>query len=231
MNGQLKPEASCHRAEVLDLIGNDTMPRVRRPLRLQYRPHLRALMSHKDGVDYGADAEFTRAQILEIRPRHIVRWMCRGAYGTEEPTDNDRPVNRRSSGLQFQKKAVSYFMPNRNAKWNVETETGNPTMSVAVNDLIKVVKKSEVRKQGKKSNAKRDMKRSEFRMSLRLLERYVRSFHQRHKVPCMKKLQFHIIGRADDISNICTEDVREHEVFKDFAAQTAVAWSKNVLEE
>ena len=57
-------------------------------------------------------------------------------------------------------------MVNRYTKWNVEHETGNPTMAVAVNELIKLVKKAEVRKQGKKSNAKRDLKRPEFRKGL-----------------------------------------------------------------
>ena len=60
-----------------------------------------------------------------------------------------------------------------------------------------------------------------------------RSIHVHHhdKVTTMCKLQFHIIGRADDLSNIETPDLREHSKFGDFALQTKVSWSKNVLEE
>jgi Transcriptional activator of glycolytic enzymes len=63
-----------------------------------------------------------------------------------------------------------------------------------------------------------------------MLERET-DFHRRHKVPCMAKFQFHIIGRADDVSHIETADLREHEIFSDFCLQTKVSWSKNVLEE
>jgi hypothetical protein len=84
--------------------------------------------------------------------------MCLVAYEKEVPDPNDRPVHARSTSLEFFKKAVSHFMLNRNVPWYVESSTGNPTMSVAVNNLIKTIQKAEVRKQGKKSNAKRDLK-------------------------------------------------------------------------
>ena len=114
-------------------------------------------MEFKDGQPdaYGKGYRFSQAQLLAIRPIDIVRWMCRDAFGTPEPGPEDKPTERRSSGLAFAKKAVSYFMPNKHMHWNVETEAGNPTKSVAVNELIKQVKKLEVRKQGKPSNAKR----------------------------------------------------------------------------
>ena len=44
-------------------------------------------------------------------------------------------------------------------------------------------------------------------------------------------MQFHTIGRADDISNQETVDIRQHEKFKAFALQTKVSWLKNVMEE
>ena len=206
------------------------MPRRRLTTRQLYSPYLRKFMEWKDGRGYDAGWQFTDAQLLEIKPNHIVRYMSLKAYGVEVPGEDDRPTNRRASGLEFVKKAISFFMPNQNAKWNVETQSGNPTMSVAVNQLIKRIKKEEVRKRGKKSNAKRDMKRPEFRKSLRLLEA-CDDFSRKHRLPTMKKLQFHIIGRADDVSNLETADLREHDKFKNFCLQTKVSWSKNVLEE
>jgi hypothetical protein len=165
-----------------------------------YEPYLRKLMAFKDEVEleaYPKGHQFSQEELLSIRPRDIVRWMCRDAFGTPDPGPDDKPTERRSAGLCFAKKAISFFMPHKNMHWNVSTEMGNPTKSVAVNDLMKQVRKMEVRKQGKKSNAKRDLKRQEFRQTLRMLERET-DFHRRHKVPCMAKLQFHIIGRADD---------------------------------
>jgi hypothetical protein len=127
----------------------------------QYRPYLLKFMAWKDGQEYGQDTAFTHAQLLEIRPRNLVRYMCLQAYKTADPTPEDKPIHARSTGLEVIKKAISSFMPNKNVKWNVESQTGNPTMSVAVNELIKKIKKAEVRKQGKKSNAKRDLKVSQ----------------------------------------------------------------------
>jgi hypothetical protein len=76
------------------------------------------------------------------------------------------------------------------------------------------------------------MKRAEFCKCLRLLLEAERgNFLKCHRVTTMlSKLQFHIIRRADDISNLETIDLRVHEHFN-FALQMAVSWSKNVLDE
>ena len=121
-------------------------------------------------------------------------------------------------------------MADGSAQWNSQARTGNPTMSKAVNKLIATIKKHEVRKQGKTSNAKRDLKRPEFKKTLELLSNDNNNVY-RIKIPTMLKLQFHLIGRTDDICNMETKDLREHEEFPDFALQTKVAWSKNVNEE
>ena len=83
-------------------------------------------------------------------------------YGSPNPTDEDNPTKGRSSSIEFGKKAISYFMPNRLAHWDVQTNRGNPTKSVLVNELIKKVKKKEVRKQGTMSSARRPMVVDEF---------------------------------------------------------------------
>ena len=92
------------------------MPHHNRTLRETYHPYLRKFMSWKDGVDYAEGFQFSDAQMVEIRPSHIVRYMSLLAYGNEHPADNDRPIRRCGSGLEFIKKAISFFMPNQNAK-------------------------------------------------------------------------------------------------------------------
>lgn len=133
-------------------------PRRKKTVLEQYEPYLRRFMNWKHGREYDVGTVYTEAELLAIRPSELCRFMCLVAYDNENPGPTDKPTHRRSAGLEFFKKAVSKFMPNRNVPWNVESQTGNPTMSVAVNDLIKKIKKAEVRKQGKTSNAKRDLK-------------------------------------------------------------------------
>ena len=56
------------------------------------------------------------------------------------------------------------------------------------------------------------------------------SFQVKTRYTTMKKLQFAIIGRVDNISNLETRDLRGHGVY-DFALITKVKWSKNFFEE
>ena len=42
--------------------------------------------------------------------------------------------------LDYYKKALSYYMPNKLFGWNAISKTGNPTRSIPVNELIKRVK-------------------------------------------------------------------------------------------
>ena len=67
-------------------------------------------------------------------------------YGKADPDVNDMPTQGRLSSLEFTKKAISQFMPDKLQSWLIRRQDGNPTQSVAVNDLIKLVKKKEVQK-------------------------------------------------------------------------------------
>ena len=202
----------------------------RKPLIEQYRPYLNKLMGYKHGQTYNKDKRFTEGELLDITPSDVAEWMNLTAYGVVSPGPDDKPTRARHSGLEQAKKAVSYFMPHRDSPWNVQSNFGNPTRATPVNNIIKAVKRAQVRKEGKASQAKRDLKRSEFRKTIRLMERNGDHNH-RVKIPSMLKSQFHIIGRADDICNVETADLRSHDTFRDFALQTKVSWSKNVMEE
>ena len=46
-------------------------------------------------------------------------------------------------------------MPNKHTPWNVQSNTGNPTRSIQVNDMIKDVTLAETRQQGALSHARR----------------------------------------------------------------------------
>ena len=179
---------------------------------------------------YANNHQFDHDVLATITPEDLVRWFRLLSYGSETPGLDDRPTLRQGSGIAFCKNAISYFMPDGSSQWVTQSKTGNPTMSKAVNKCIQEIKKHEVRKQGKKSNAKRDLKRPEFKKTLEIL-RSLNGFVYKTKIPAMLILQFHLIGRTDDICHLETKDIREHEEFPDFTLQTKVAWSKNINEE
>jgi len=90
--------------------------------------------------------QFTEGRLIAITPEDIVRYFNHRSYGTETPSPEDHPTHGRVHSLYAWKKALSYFMPNKNMEWNEIYRAGNPTKSVQVNEMIKIVKRFEVRK-------------------------------------------------------------------------------------
>ncbi|EGZ12074.1 hypothetical protein PHYSODRAFT_336540 [Phytophthora sojae] len=128
----------------------------------RYKPKLVKFMTYKNGVNYSSDHTFSMEELLDITPDHVCRWMNELTYGSPEPSDDMRPVHRRSSTLEFSKKAISTVMPRVNSTWDPVTQRDNPTRSDAVNKLIKRVKKFEVRREGAESKARRSVEFDEF---------------------------------------------------------------------
>ena len=163
-----------------------------------------------------------------LTPKSLERWMHLSAFGVPDPARGMASMNGRSSSVEFMKKAVSSFMPNKLQGWNAITNCGNPTKSLEVNNLIKLMKKNEVRKVGKKSHARRALVKPEFRLTLRMLEGEG-LFDTKYRYTCMLRQQFQFIGRGDDVCHLEREGLRHHPDF-DFALSQKVEWSKNVLE-
>ena len=84
-------------------------------------------------------------------------------------------------------------MPNRLMQWNVETGTGNPTRSVQVNELIKWVKKLEVRKQGKASSARRAIEAPEFEQTIEILQES-EDIKKKYMVTTAAKFQYAMVA-------------------------------------
>lgn len=124
-----------------------------------YKSVLIAMMSYRDGIEYSKSYEFSPEELGEVTPEDVYKWMAMKVYGRPDPNNDDNPTHGRSSSLEYYKKALSYFMPNRLSTWNAIMHSGNPTRSVPVNNLIKAVKKKEVRRQGKPSQARRPLAR------------------------------------------------------------------------
>ena len=194
-----------------------------------YRRILANFLAYRDGIPYPSDAIIDNSILSAITVDDICLWFYFKAYGTPTPNDEARPQFARHSTLHFYKKAISYFIPNKHLGYNVETLTGNPTKAPVVNQLIKDVKRHEVRAEGAPSQARRDISIEEFRIIISILEQY-ESFQTKVHLPCIFKLQFHLIARIDDTCHIATEEIRAHTLF-DFALRIRLRWTKNCLEE
>jgi hypothetical protein len=102
--------------------------------------------------------------LLQIKPSHVRRLLSLKVFGKEEYGPDDKSTERRANSIEFDKKALSYFMPRNKIAWDDLTQMGNPTRSTEVNELIEHVKTLEGRGRGKKSQARREITLHEFKM-------------------------------------------------------------------
>jgi hypothetical protein len=176
----------------------------------EYAHSLYSMFSFLDNVEYTTldDVQNLHERLLQVTDVDIYQHFCHKAYGTTEPGVGDAPSLCRSSTLAFHKKAISFYMPRARMIWDEVRKEGNPTKSHAVNELIKEVEKHEVRGTGIESKACCPMEWDEF-VSLLVAARTV--FCTRPEVMTLvlavMTLQWHFIGRIDDIMNLYTTTV------------------------
>jgi hypothetical protein len=91
---------------------------------------------------------FTQERLLKITDIDIYQYLVDKAFGTPEPNGDSVPDRCRSTTIKYHKKAISSFMPRKRIVWDEIRKEGNPTKSQAVNDLIKLIEKHEVRGTG-----------------------------------------------------------------------------------
>ena len=194
-----------------------------------YAGYLRQMMGYLNNRVYQRGYQFSIEELGQLTPEDVYRWMAVKAYGIEDPGPDDNPTDGRSSSLEYYKKAISYFMPNRLIPWNELLQVGNPTRSVIVNDLITAVRRKEVRKQGKPSQADRPFERQEFDLTVEILGRFP-DHPRKYMYPCIFKFQFHLIARLDDSCHLKKENIKLCRDF-DFTLTAKLRWSKNVHEE
>jgi hypothetical protein len=208
----------------------------------KYKCVLASFMSfihgHSDGDKYARDCVHSMEALAAVTPQDVVRYMNLKTFGTLIPAPDANPLSRRGATLGFDKKAISFFMPNRE-KWSVTRAEGNPTQSQEVNALIKRVKKKEARKQGAESKTKRPMVGDEFIAMHDVLKKMGAasgrttthaSYWQRYGISALVNFQFHMIARVDDSTQVVLEHIRVHDNFP-HALKTRLNWSKNVQDE
>ena len=167
--------------------------------------------------------------MLTLTPADVCRFFSLKAFGTPTPDADAKPTCGRSSSLESYKKEISFFMPNRLIGWNVQTKEGNPTKSVAVNNLIKKVKKLEVRKLGVSSQARRPLEIEELGFIISLLRKDPDPV-KRYGFVALVIMQFHFLARVDDTCKIMIDEIRRHSTYDD-ALRARLCWCKNVMDE
>jgi hypothetical protein len=195
-----------------------------------YRANLVACMNFSFGTAHPRTHTFSNDELFQLTPEHVYAFCANKVYGTPTPTAGiDKPTLGRATTIEFAKKAISFFMPNRLMPWNEQTRSGNPTRSTAVNDLIKAVKKQEVRKEGKKSSARRPMALVEF---VAMIERFRNDPLDlcKHTLAAYFIFQCNMVARVDDVAHFRFEDLTASVEYP-FTLQSKMCWSKNVLEE
>jgi hypothetical protein len=135
-------------------------------------------------------------------------------------------------------------MPNRLIPWSTSRSEGNPTRSNEINDLLKRVKRKEVRKQGVSPKCRRAITEREYRLLLTALQAPRREGDDdsniavstnpivlRYGLPALLNFQFHLIARIDDTTQVLLSNLRPHEYFGTNVLKTRLNWSKNVSKE
>lgn len=196
----------------------------------KYKNVLVLFLSNLHNVTYDQDTEFDADVMTAITDTNIVDWFQFKAFGKAVIDDDDVPLMCRSSTLYFYKKLISAFIPNKHIKWNVITQSGNPTTSPTVNALIKRVRKHEVCSEGVPSQARRALLPDELRLLLRIAQRNSAVFALNLQLPTMAKFQVHLIARIDDTVHVKLDDFHIHPQFE-FALSVRLRWTKNCMEE
>ena len=199
-----------------------------------YKSILVCLLSYLDNVQYSKETIFNKERLSQLKPDDLMRFFNMKIFGAEKPTAEQRlRPQLQSTCLEFWKKALSFYMPNRLMQWNEIAEVGNPTRCLAVNDLIKSMKKAEVKNLGIKTQARRAMTDVEFVKIKELcfkLKEGDNNVVTKYGVSAQMNFQFHLMARLDDTCNVPRENIQVHPNFP-FALKTRLNWAKNCNEE
>lgn len=188
-------------------------------------------MSYLDGVDYEDDTQFTLEQLGALTDTMVMRWFNFRTFGTPNPPiGHNMNPDVRSSTILYWKKAISFFMPNKLVAWNQLTNSGNPTRSIALNALVKYVKKKEVRNEGAPSKARRSLTMDEFLRVIEILKEEGQNVVWKYGIPAMMAFQLQMLARIDCTTQTERQNLKQHDRF-DFLLKTKLRWSKNVMEE
>mgnify|MGYP007023057173 CR=1 FL=1 len=176
----------------------------------KYRAVLVKLMSWLNNTNYEANYNFSVVELTAVSATDVVNWFKFRCYGTVEPEEDAIPVHRKHA-LKFWKKSISYFMPNKHLQWNELANTGNPTKSLEMAEIIKGIQRKETRRQGAPSRARRPLTMTEFRYLQSYLKENEDDFKHKYGTRAHNNYQYHLIGRIDDCTQLQYESLKENQ--------------------
>ena len=194
-----------------------------------YASALAAFLSYRDGVVYAKSTQFDDDKLGTITPEQIVCYFNYKAYGTETPSATDKPLHARANALMDIKKKISFFMPLKELPWHPIMRQGNPTKSGKVNEVIKGIKKAEVRHEGKPSQATRPFSLNEF-LSILDVVAAVRAEDAVARYRAVSTLQWQLIARITCVQNLTVENIVLRSDLPGVLFAN-IRWSKNIHEE
>ena len=121
-------------------------------------------------------------------------------------------------------------MPNKLMKWDFQSNSGNPTKSVIINELFKRVKQHKVRRESKVSSARWVIEISKILEVVKRCWRLLEYHLGRFTGVAYLLFQFHMIARLDDVEHFKCKDLTAYIVFL-YTLKSKMRWSKNILKE
>ncbi|KAK1746653.1 hypothetical protein QTG54_003260 [Skeletonema marinoi] len=126
----------------------------------RYQRVLHEYMEHNHSRAFPLNYQFSEDELSTVTPESILKWMNKKICGDADADmlhgDIPTPIRCSHHVLDFYKKSISYFMPNKGQVWDPETKRGNPTRSKDINNLIKKVKEIGDTVEGDQKKRKRD---------------------------------------------------------------------------
>ena len=191
----------------------------------RYRKSFLRFMSFKNNTNYPETHTFTNKELLTITPTDVITYLRFMAYGSPiyEP---GMKLIRRSTTIKTYKRDISHHMIHQQDKWNVATQSGDPTKSKEVYKLLAIMQAAEAKGTGKTSLARRALQLSEFEQMFKILQKTDCHLHSISYASYVK-LQFHMIARLDDIAHI-KYSIIDNNVRYPFFPKMTIEWSKNI---
>ena len=198
-----------------------------------YKAYLVRLMNFVDEPDppYTNATEFSVEHLSNVTAKDFMRHVNFRVYGVAEPPPGHTfaPMQRTST-VEYMKKAISFYMPNRLMQWNELSLVGNPTKCTEIGDFIRVLKTKETRGQGRPSCARASVSASEFENMHTILRNEGKDIRSKYGYRAFLNIQNHFIARLDDTAKMFSENIKTSVDF-DFILKAKLNWGKNVREE
>jgi len=111
------------------------------PAAKRYHTILRDFMAytHQAGF-YNEGHAFSSTELALITPEQIIRYFKFKLYGDGDVDVSGQPLSGSHHTLDYYKKAISSFVPQRDKSWDTVTQQGNPTRARSVNDFVRQIR-------------------------------------------------------------------------------------------